>query len=491
MTARQNAHAPHKLAAASSERQEDSIAAKWSRNVAIAFFVSALCVVYLSHGAVYPEAISISTLLMSVSLMLGYLTLGVPPATRNVFLGILCIWLFVAAWTIMQAMPLPAGMTGNAAWRVLQDIGIASPEFISPAPADTLAALGPISLPAITLLSVLILFRRDTEIERALRVFCVAGGLMAAFAILQFIAFPRALMLTDKQYYLGSLTAPFVNRNTAATFYGVTLVAMICQLKGLRVRLIPGSDLFYRRDGWTPLEAAGWLLLCLVTLTAVVLTQSRGGVLATTVALMGQIAFSVFFRTDGNQSTGISQAWTGLSVQQLLKAAAFAVVAIVVVGFFAGRVMLRAQVQGLDDGRVCVIPGILAATRDHLLVGAGAGAFPVLFPAYRDAACGLNGYWPMAHNFYLDGLLALGLPFVVITGFFIAMLARAVGVGLRRRRKKRSIVAAAACATVLVLIHSATDFSVQIPGFSTWWVLFLGLCLTVAYGRRTMVRIKN
>nr|WP_245365615.1 O-antigen ligase family protein [Neorhizobium galegae] len=298
-------------------------------------------------------------------------------------------------------------------------------------------------------------------------------------------------MLTEKQYYFGSLTAPFVNRNTAATFYGVTLIAIISQLRGVRVRIIPGSDLFYRRDGWTPLEAGGWLLLTLITLAAVVLTQSRGGVLATAVAVMCQIAFGVLFSSDSGQPNGMSKAWKGVSLGQLLRAAALAVLAILVVSFLAGRAMLRAQVQGLDDGRLCVMPGILAAIRDHLMIGAGAGSFPAIFPAYRDAACGLTGYWPMAHNFYLDGLLAMGLPFIATTGAFIALTATAVGAGLRRRRKKRSIVVAAACVTILVLIHSATDFSIQIPGFSTWWVLFLGLCLTVAYGRRTMVRIKN
>jgi hypothetical protein len=486
-----NGNLAKKRATPSAESTEYSIVIRWLRNLCIGLFLSSLCTVYLSHGAVYPEALTISTMLMSLCLVIAYFTLGIAAPTRMFFLIVFSIWAIVVAWTIIQAMPLPAGIPGNAAWRVLQEAGIAASHSISPAPADTLWALGPISLPAMALLSVLLLFRSDGEIDRALTVFCAAGGVMAAFALIQFVAFPKSLMLAEKQHYIGSLTAPFVNRNTAATFYGVTLVAMISRFRGIKLRLIPGSDVFYRRDGWTPLNAALWLLIALITLSALVLTQSRGGVLATALALLCQIGVSAFFRFQMPSGGALPIARAPASWRRVLQAAALAALSVLVIGFFAGRVLLRAQMLGLEDGRLCVMPGILSAIRDHALVGIGSGAFPAVFPAYRDAACGLVGYWPMAHNFYLDGFLAIGLPFVFLAVVFLATIAFSFWTGINRRRSKRLIVIGAASATILVLIHSATDFSMQIPGFSVWWVLFIGLSIAVSYGRRTTVKVKN
>lgn len=491
MATQESDYLPNKLSTPSPESTDYNPVVRWLRYLAISLFILSLCNIYLSHGAVYPEAITISTLLMSLCLVIAYLALGIGSTTRTFFLVILSIWAFVVIWTVIQSMPLPPGIPGNAAWRVLQEAGMDSAHFISPAPADTLSSLGPISLPAITLLSTLLLFRRDAEIERALTVFSVAGGLMATFALIQFVAFPRSLMLAEKQHYLSSLTAPFVNRNTAATFYGVTLVAMISQLKGIRVRLIPGSDLFYRRDGRTPLNAAAWLLLALITLSALVLTQSRGGVLATAAALVCQIGAGVFLRSRQSSGGALPAVRAPGSWRRLLQAAIFAIAAVLFVSFFAGRVLLRAETQGLEDGRLCVLPGILSAIKDHGWTGIGSGAFPAVFPAYRDAACGLVGYWPMAHNFYLDGMLALGLPFILLMTAFLVTTAIALWIGIKRRRSKRFIVIGSASATILVLIHSATDFSIQIPGFSVWWILFLGLSVSVSYGRRTTVKIKN
>ncbi len=59
-----------------------------------------------------------------------------------------------------------------------------------------------------------------------------------------------------------------------------------------------------------------------------------------------------------------------------------------------------------------------------------------MFPAYRDPACGISGTWERAHNFYLEALINLGLPFIlaaiiVIIGLVGVLIAASVP-GARR-----------------------------------------------------------
>jgi hypothetical protein len=46
----------------------------------------------------------------------------------------------------------------------------------------------------------------------------------AVFGILQDLFLPEQLLFVAKKYYRGNLTASFVNRNTAGTFFGVAFL---------------------------------------------------------------------------------------------------------------------------------------------------------------------------------------------------------------------------------------------------------------------------
>ncbi|MBT9368982.1 O-antigen ligase family protein [Rhizobium sp. CSW-27] len=475
----------------SSEPEDETILRRVLRQVATGLLVLSVVVTMLTQGAVYPVSISLACILMAASMALAYLAMGLPRATRSLFVAVLACWLFAVLWSVVQTLDTPFGLAGHSAWRVLPEFGIKATASISPMPGAVPDAILSISLPAMAILTVLMLFRRDSVIERALRVFAVAGGLMAVFALFQYVAFPRSLMFGDKQYYLGNLTAPFVNRNTAATFYGVTLIALLSTYKGFRFQLIPGSPFLYRRSGWTPAQAMRWALLVFAAFGAVLATSSRGGVLATFIALFAMFTLATFFPATPHTEAGLAARTTEDGKTRVIRIIGILLALLIVAGVFAGRVVLRAEVQGSEDGRFCVLPGILAAIRDNLVLGAGPGAFINVFPAYRDAACGVTGVWDMAHNVYLDGMLGLGLPFIMVVLVLFATVMQLLRRGLLNRKSRRFVVVGGIASIILVAIHSAIDFSLQIPGFATWWAVYLGMIGSIGGGRLSSSEMKN
>ncbi|WP_149744956.1 hypothetical protein [Rhizobium sp. RU35A] len=455
------------------------------RRTATVLFILSITITMLTHGAVYPIAAGLAAILMASSLALAYFAMGLPRATGGLFKTALACWVLVVFWCEFQGMPAPFGLAGHSAWTALAEMGIAADASVSPTPGVVRGGVVAISLPAMTLLCVLMLFRRDSAVERALWVFAVSGGCLAVFALFQYVAFPHSLMLGEKLHYLGNLTAPFVNRNTAATFYGVSLIALLSHFKGLQFQVIPGSSLFYNRSGWSARKALLWVLLTCASFGAVLATSSRGGVFATFVALLVMFAAATFFPPVPSQRAGFAGQPTSSVKARLLKVVAVLLILLLVASLFAGRVVLRAEIQGVDDSRFCVLPGILAAIHDGLPFGIGPGAFINVFPAYRDASCGMAGVWNMAHDVYLDGLLALGIPFLVVLVAMLAAISLLLRRGILHRKSRRLFVVGGIATCVLVAVHSLVDFSLQIPGFATWWLIYLGMVASISGGRKS------
>ena len=151
---------------------------------------------------------------------------------------------------------------------------------------------------------------------------------------------------------------------------------------------------------------------------------------------------------------------------------------------FVGRAEHRTQGLASDDGRWCAFNATVAAIADHWPLGAGLGAFPDVFPAYRNAECaGVFGIWDHAHNVFLEGLLGLGLPFVGATALVYAALGAALVHGARVRRRFRFIPVAGLAALVLVTLHALVDFSPQIPGVAEYAAISMAAAAAVALGR--------
>jgi len=218
---------------------------------------------------------------------------------------------------------------------------------------------------------------------------------------------------------------------------------------------------------------------CLIVAIALFLTQSRGAVGATFIACVAAAALISTRRLTADRPTGEFVSW-----RRYAPLIASLVVVIGLFALFAGRSVYRMQEQGSDDARWCSFSSTLAAIRDNWIFGAGFGAFQDVFPVYRDPDCaGIVGVWERAHNFFLEGWLGLGLPFVAALAIGYLVLVGAFIGGIRIRHKFRYIPVLGLAALILASLHSIVDFSLQIPGVGVYFAAIMAATVTVSLGR--------
>jgi O-antigen ligase len=469
-------------------------------SILTALFALCFAIVLMTDGGVYPLTVSLAAVLMALVLAVASLRQPWPKGRAWPLVTCLMLWLLVVGWTILQTLPLPGETLANPAWSTLrQAIAVPSGSVqgrISVAPDDSLYAIIPISLPFVTFMAAFLLFRTDREVAKLWRVIGVVGGCLAVFAIVQSVVFPDTLMFSRKEAYLGSLTAPFVNRNTAATFYGVVALVLASQTL-LSLRDGPAQQT--GRAGGSSSEARIRDLflfgsLALASLVALALTQSRGG------ALSAFVGFAVFLLGTGFtagvktkavgpgrffSSTPGRQGVAGKFGRRRIFVVVIALVCFAALAFLLlGRAVLRAERQGPEDSRFCIYRGVIDAIDTNLWQGIGAGSFRYYFAAFRSPECGIVGGWFRAHDVYLDTVLALGLPLgILVIATIAAALTCLLARGMMTRRRQRPIILAMIAATVLVAIHACLDFSLQIPGFALLFALMAALTANVSLNR--------
>jgi O-antigen ligase len=132
--------------------------------------------------------------------------------------------------------------------------------------------------------------------------------------------------------------------------------------------------------------------------------------------------------------------------------------------------------------RLEIARATLRAIDDNWYFGTGLGTFQYIFPLYQPAS--IAGFVDMAHDDYLENMLELGVPAACL--FFASLFYVAVRCcsGVRRRRKDVIYPCLAVAATVLVGVHSALDFSMQIPAVAITYAVILGVGLAQSQGSR-------
>jgi O-antigen ligase len=195
------------------------------------------------------------------------------------------------------------------------------------------------------------------------------------------------------------------------------------------------------------------------------LTNSRGGVLVSLVMMV--FAFGVFFRRYLSSKRRMAL---------VLICASGVVLSLWLV--MGGKVASRFELQGLlDEGRSSAYRSTIGIILDNPWFGTGLGTFPWSFPAYRRDDISLEGVWDIAHSTPLEFASELGVPMTMLVS--IAWLA-GILVLVRGLKKQGSAAAAALAAlsvSLIALMHSMIDFSIQIPGYSIVVFALLGIGL--------------
>ena len=264
----------------------------------------------------------------------------------------------------------------------------------------------------------------------------------------------------------GRVSATFVDRDSFATYAGLGLIALAGHVLRLYGRNGTGSD-GWRLSTFSFLEATGkggalLFLAGFLLLAALLLSGSRGGVIAT---FLGLLLLGLLTRR------GSGRLKTGLKAVLVFGSFLVAVTAAVFGGSFFGSSARR----GLyDRNRMAVYVLTLRSIRDLPWLGYGYGTFADVFPMVRDRSLSVAGIWGQAHDTYLEVFQGLGLLFGSVLILSVVLLVLRCLKGAANRREGVMVPSVAASAALLVGSHALVDFSLQIEAVALTFVSLLG-----------------
>ena len=313
----------------------------------------------------------------------------------------------------------------------------------------------------------------SSRARRGIRVLAWAGAIYAIYGILALVFDPTAILWREKTAYIGNLTATFINRNTAATYFGSCSVVWLVLLMGaIRESAPPGRiewralsrRLLYR----TRKDLLIRFVMLFICLSAMFMTGSRGGVLISLGVMV--VVIMIYFRHDLPRRSGL-----------LLVVASCLAGGLLLLQVFGGSVSQRIDVGGLGDaGRLSAYRSTLKMITDNPLFGTGLGTFAQAFPAYRNSDISMQGVWDAAHSTPLELTSEMGIPLALaVTIAWIVALIVLLG-GLRNPRRSISVPLSAFSVSLIALLHSCIDFSLQVAGYSIVVFALLGLGLSRA-----------
>jgi O-antigen ligase len=400
--------------------------------------------------------------------------------SRAIFLGLVAI--IIAAYGIVlheQLAAHPWFATPNPLWhQSSQVLGTPLQGSASIARNQPFFALGP---PLAALLALVCSFVVCADQDRAhqlLKVIAWSGVGYAVFGIGSYWIDPTHILWREKEAYSTALTSTFVNRNTAAVYFGSSSVVWLLLLAQRLRRLLSRNEINFRTLlgrilSGTETKIATTFSMLLICLAAMFMTGSRAGIVLSLIVLF--IAFVAFFRRDfstkGNKLAAFA---TGAGAIAIL------------LQFMGAGVSGRFDAQGLaDEGRIETYRGTLRMIADRPWFGSGLGTFAWSYPAYRSDHVSMWGVWDRAHNTLLELGAELGVPLagLVALGWVVILLALARS-ALGRRRPAALPIAAFSIA-ILAVSHSLIDFSLQVPGYSIVVFALVGAGVTVALSERS------
>ncbi|MET4290142.1 hypothetical protein ABIB06_000237 [Bradyrhizobium sp. LB8.2] len=317
----------------------------------------------------------------------------------------------------------------------------------------------------------------DLRRSRAgLRVMAWAGAAYAAYGIFALVFEPTVVLWREKTAYVGSLTSTFINRNTAATYFGSCSVVWLGLLLESVRRHLPRGEIRWLQVPSQLLSNSSKILLIRLAMlslciTAMFMTGSRGGVLISMSLLL--VTFTIYFRGDLPRGKSL------VVVAPIIGLIVLALLAIV-----GGSVTSRIELYGLwDTARIAAWRSTLEIITDNIWFGTGLGTFEWAFPAYRSSDVSMWGVWDAAHSTPLEMAAELGLPLtMVISLAWIGGLVILVR-GLWGSRRRSLVPLISLSVSLIALLHSMFDFSLQVAGFSIVVFALLGIGISQALQR--------
>lgn len=314
-----------------------------------------------------------------------------------------------------------------------------------------------------------------------LRGLIILGCFEAAYGIVQYLTGWQKIFTYTKQYDLAEATGTYINRNHFAGLLELTLPFVFAsvfysfQLWSERRRASRGgSSLWFR--------SVFYLFLLVIMVVGVVFSRSRGGIFAT--------AFSIVFVALLAQLKARRRVWM-LGVFLFL-------VCVAGYGLWIGLDPVLARFEQVRqpgylqmEGRISIWKDALRLVHDHPLTGTGLGTFGTAFRRHQTDL--VESYVDHAHNDYLEFASDTGLPGVALLFLPILYLFTKMIISFLDdpRRYRRAVTLGCIGSTLALLVHSVTDFNLQIPANALILAVVLGVGYKAACIERREEKSKN
>ena len=439
------------------------------RSVQLWTAIVVLVLAPLFFGSVDLFWLSFWTILLSIGTLCG---VAVPMSTgqSRLLFGFLVLCGIYAVLAIVQITPHLVDQLNDPVWHRANDLlGLdALPRISSRAELPPLA-IGHFLLFAASFASGFSAGTLPRDGDRLIWFAQYSILLYAIYGLIALVFTPNMVLWAPKLAYRGSLTATFINHNTAATLVGAGAILWFCsafsslqqsfRLTSIRLLLLNRSN---EQLASQVIARSGAALTCFF---ALLLTGSRGGLICSCLGLLVAIVLMVANRQK--QKFWHILVWGGVAL--------------------AGTVALlgrlgRIRSQGLfDDARWSVYEFCVEAIRQRPLLGAGMGTFEDLFPSLRASNFYSWGVWDYAHSTILEIAVEMGIPMaaMVVIAALVSLAILACATITAEGRSRRSLAAISGIA-VLSYLHSLIDFSLQIPGYLALFGILLGCGLARA-----------
>lgn len=297
--------------------------------------------------------------------------------------------------------------------------------------------------------------------------------LYAAYGLAVQLAGLDTVLWFAKTAYRESVTGPFINRNSFATYVGIGLAAALGLAARSWLRRPAGQQRWDRRTASGDPRLALLLLAIVLLGVTLVMTRSRGGFYSFGLAVLA-----------GGVGLSASGALRGRRLALAIGGAAAALVVVLAAGGSGLATRFETDRMSVEAARGRLFAPTVAAIGGRPLTGYGLGSFQGVFEAANDGTLYRQGYYlDKAHNTYLELALEGGIPAAAALTACVAALAAPCLLALWRRRSL-AFGLTGTVAAIGVGVHALFDFSLQMPAVAVSFLALLGAC--AAQSRRSL-----
>jgi O-antigen ligase len=360
------------------------------------------------------------------------------------------------AWVVAQGSSLAPGFLHHPYWaeaRSVLDVPVAGAISVNPEATWT-RLQGLLAYGGVFWLSFQLCDRR-ARARRAMLALALAGLFYALYGLYAYFDRP------------GPVTSTFVNRNSYATYAGLTLFCGLSLVVRSFARYarddVPVSRVLVRALSRLDLATTAGMLSCLACSMALLLTQSRGALVAAAVALL-------LYVWRMRATFGVrSRAFYVLFIAIMLVSA-------VSLMLYSGEATMRRfeQSNANFSNRIMYDRTTWQAMQDRPLLGTGYGTYADAFMAYNRPETGTY-FLDKAHNTSLQLLMELSWPAALALFCSVGYLAFRCWRGLPAGARGNVYPATVLACSTLVGIQSLVDFSLEMPANAVTYALLLGL----------------